>query len=173
MNVPAPDSTQRETQYLHAITNVQDDILRLKQAAGMLALQQQQSAPDPADRRPFQEPPSRANHDEDVSAEAKRTHSTPRGRESKPRQPSLPPPKEQPRSAQGVGLKGSHSPGQSTLDVPTAEHPPIEKLGQPLETPTPKKRGRKTSAQKQAERAAEEVEASKQKTIEQTSKFKK
>lgn len=168
MNVPAPDSTQRETQYLHAIKNVQDDILRLNQAAGILALQQQPPAPDPADTLRFQEPPSTANHDEDVKAEAKRTHSTPRGRETTPRPTSLPPPS-QPRSAQGVGLKGSHLSGQSTLDVPTAEHPPMTKAGgQPPKSPA--KKGRPPSAQKQAKKAAEEVEAGKQRTMEEFKK---
>lgn len=170
MNVPAPDATQRETQYLHAITNVQDDIVALKQATVKLALQQQPPAPNPSDMRRFQEPPSTANHDDDVKAEAKRTHSTPRGRGTTPRPPSLPPPKEEPRSTQGIGLKGSHSPGQSTLDVPTAEHSPITKLGKPPEEKTPPKRGRKSKAQKEAERAAELVEAGKQKTMEQFKK---
>lgn len=171
MNVPAPDSTQRETQYLHAIKNVQDDIVALKQASVQLALQQQPPAPDPADTSPFQPPPSRANHyEEDVKFEAKRTHSTPapRGRGTTPRPPSLPPPKE-PRSAQGVGLKGSHLPGQSTLDVPTAEHPPMTKAGgQPPKSPA--KKGRPPSAQKQAKKAAEEVEAGKQRTMEEFKK---
>lgn len=169
MNVPAPDSTQRETQYLHAIKNVQDDILALKQASVQLALQQQPSAPDPVDTLRFQEPPSVANF-EDVKTEAKRTHSTPapRGRGTTPRPPSLPPPS-QPRSAQGVGLKGSHLPGQSTLDVPTAEHSPMTKSGgQPPKSPA--KRGRKPKAVKEAERAAEEVEAGKQRTMEEFKK---
>jgi hypothetical protein len=172
MNVPAPDSTQRETQYLHAIKNVQDDIVALKQASVQLALQQQPPAPDPADTLRFQQPPSRANHyEEDVKSEAKRAHSTPapRGRGTIPRPPSLPPPKEQPRSAQGVGLKGSHLPGQSTLDVPTAEHSPMTKAGgQPPKSPA--KRGRKPKAVKEAERAAEEVEAGKQRTMEEFKK---
>jgi hypothetical protein len=173
MNVPAPDSTQRETAYLHAIKNVQDDILALKQASVQLALGQQPPAPTPDTALRFQQQPSVAN--QDVRDEAKRTHSTPapRGRGTTPRPPSLPPPKEQPHSAQGVGLKGSHLPGQTTLDVPTAEHPPIEKLGQPVQPPSPAKRGRKPNAQKEAERAAKEVEEGKQKTMKQYEQFKK
>ena len=172
MNVPAPDTTQRETQYLHAIKNVQDDILTLKQASIQLALQQQPSAHDPNDTNNFQPPPSKSNYDDDVKTEAKRAHSTPapRGRETTPKPPSLPPPPSQPRSSQGVGFKGSHLSSQSTLDVPTAEHPPTVKLGKPQETPPPTKRGRKPKAQKQAERAAEEVEARKQKTMEEFKK---
>lgn len=172
MNVPAPDSTQRETTYLHAIKNVQDDILALKQASVQLALGQQPPAPTPDTTLRFQQQPSVAN--QDVRDEAKRAHSTPapRGRGTTPRPPSLPPPKEQPRSAQGVGLKGSHLSGQTTLDVPTAEHPPIEKLGQPVETPTPKKRGPKPKAQKEAEQA-EQAKAGKQTTLEQFEQFKK
>lgn len=171
MNVPAPDTTQRETQYLHAITNVQDDIVALKQATVKLALQQQPAAPDPNDTLRFQIPPSTA-HFEDVKAEAKRAHSLPpqRGRGTTPRPPSLPRPKEEPRSTQGIGLKGSHLPGQSTLDVPTAEHSPMTKLGKPPQEKTPTKRGRKPKAQKEAERAAELVEAGKQKTMEQFKK---
>ena len=173
MNVPAPDSTQRETTYLHAIKNVQDDILALKQASVQLALGQQPPAPTPDTTLRFQQQPSVAN--QEVRDEAKRAHSTPapRGRGTTPRPPSLPPPKEEPRSAQGIGLKGSHLSGQTTLDVQTAEHPPIEKLGQPASTPTPKKRGRKPKAQKEAEQAAKEVEAGKQKTMEQYEQFKK
>jgi len=174
MNVPAPDTTQRETQYLHAIKNVQDDIVALKQASVQLALQQQPSAPDPDDTLRFQQPPSRANHyEEDVKSEAKRAHSTPapRGRGTIPRPPSLPAPKEKPRSSQGVGIKGSHLSGQTTLDVPTAEHSPISKAGgKPPQKTTPAKRGRKTKEQKQAEKAAEEVEAGKQKTMEEFKK---
>ena len=173
MNVPAPDSTQRETAYLHAIKNVQDDILALKQASVQLALGQQPPAPTPDTALRFQQQPSVAN--QDVRDEAKRAHSipAPRGRATTPRPPSLPPPKEQPRSAQGVGPKGSHLPGQTTLDVPTAEHSPIEKLGQPVQPPSPAKRGRKPNAQKEAEQAAKEVEAGKQKTMKQYEQFKK
>ena len=173
MNVPAPDSTQRETTYLHAIKNVQDDILALKQASVQLALGQQPPAPTPDTTLRFQQQPSVAN--QDVRDEAKRAHSTPapRGRGTTPRPPSLPPPKEQPRSAQGIGVKGSHLSGQTTLDVPTAEHPPFEKLGQPPQTPTPKKRGRKSNAQKEAEQAAKDVEAGKQKTMKQYEQLKK
>ena len=173
MNVPAPDTTQRETQYLHAIKNVQDDIVALKQASVQLALQQQPSAPDPDETLRFQQPPSRANHyEEDVKSEAKRAHSTPapRGRGTIPRPPSLPAPKEKPRSSQGVGIKGSHLSGQTTLDVQTAEHSPIEKIGKPPQTPTQPKKGRKTKAQKEAERLAEVVEAGKQKTMEEFKK---
>jgi len=174
MNVPAPDTTQRETQYIHAIKNVQDDIVALKQASVQLALQLQPPAPDSDDTLRFQQPPSRANHyEEDVKSEAKRAHSTPapRGRGSIPKPPSLPAPKEKPRSAQAVGIKGSHLSGQTTLDVPTAEHSPISKaVGKPPQTPTPPKRGRKTKAQKEAERLAEVVEAGKQKTMEEFKK---
>ena len=167
MNVPAPDSTQRETQYLHSIKNVQDDIVALKQATVQLALQQQPPAPDPNDTLRFQIPPSTA-HFEDVKTEAKRALSLPppRGRATTPRPPS----KEEPRSTQGIGLKGSHLSSQSTLDVPVAEHPPMTRLGKPLEEKTPKQRGRPPSAQKQAKRAAELVEAGKQKTMEEFKK---
>ena len=169
MNVPAPDSTQRETTYLHAIKNVQDDILALKQASVQLALGQQPPAPTPDTTLRFQQQPSVAN--QDVRDEAKRAHSTPapRGRGTTPRPPSLPPPKEQPRSAQGVGDKGSHLSGQSTLNVPTSEHSPILKArGEPPKSPA--KRGRKPKAQKEAEQAAKEVEAGKQKTMDQFKK---
>lgn len=71
MNVPAPDSTQRETQYLHAIKNVQDDLLALKQASSQLALENQPSAPDPNDTLRFQQHPSLANS-EDVESEPKK-----------------------------------------------------------------------------------------------------
>ena len=173
MNVPAPDSTQRETTYLHAIKNVQDDILQLKQASVQLALGQQPPAPTPDTTLRFQQQPSVAN--QDVRDEAKRAHSTPapRGRGTTPRPPSLPPPKEQPHSAQGTGLKGSHLSGQTTLDVPTAEHSPIEKLGKPAPTSTPIKRGRKPNAQKEAEQAVKEVEAGKQTTLDKYEQFKK
>jgi hypothetical protein len=172
MNVPAPDTTQRETQYIHSIKNVQDDIVALKQASVQLALQLQPPAPDSDDTLRFQQPPSKANHDDDVKSEAKRAHSTsaPRGRGTTPRPPSLPPPKEKPRSAQAVGIKGSHLSGQTTLDVQTAEHSPIEKIGKPPQTPTQPKKGRKTKAQKEAERLAEVVEAGKQKTMEEFKK---
>ena len=68
-------------------------------------------------------------------------------------------------------MKGSHLPGQSTLDVPTAEHPPMTKAGgQPPKSPAKRGPGRPPSAQKQAEKAAEQVKAGKQKTMEQFKK---
>tara|TARA_R110001632_G_scaffold137046_1_gene252696 strand:+ start:39 stop:761 length:723 start_codon:yes stop_codon:yes gene_type:complete len=170
MNVPAPDSTQRETQYLHAIQGVQSDILALKQASIQLALGQQGPPPSPDTRLQFQPEPSVAN--QDVRDEAKRAHSTPpsRGRGTTPRPLSLPPPpKEEPRSTQGVGVKGSNLPGQSTLAAPVAEHSPILKGGGQAPTPA-KKKGRKTNAQKQAEKVAEDVEEGKQKKIDEFKK---
>jgi len=61
MNVPAPDTTQRETQFIHAIKNVQDDIVALRALSAQAALQRQEQAPNPVDTNRFQEQASVAN----------------------------------------------------------------------------------------------------------------
>jgi hypothetical protein len=70
MNVPAPDTTQRETQFIHAIKNVQDDIVALRALSAQAALQRQERAPNPADTNRFQPLPSRA--DEQLAATEQR-----------------------------------------------------------------------------------------------------
>ena len=70
MNVPAPDTTQRETQFIHAIKNVQDDIVALRALSAQAALSRQQQAPNPNDTNLFQPLPSQA--DEQFAAEEQR-----------------------------------------------------------------------------------------------------
>ena len=120
MNVPAPDTTQRETQYLHAIKNVQDDIVTLRALAGQAALQrQEQSAPNPVDTNNFQAQPSVANQTDPLPTPTpkpsfkpiKTIKSEPKQDESGvkiqpfPKETSLPPQPTPPRSGQGVGLQ--------------------------------------------------------------------
>jgi len=152
MNVPAPDTTQRETQYLHAIKNVQDDIVALRALAGQAALQsqQEQKAPDPVDTLRFQERPSVANQTDPPTPTPTPAPFKPiKTFKLKPKQdetgikvvpqkineePSLPPQPTPPRSGQRVGLqaeevvpkqKGSGSRGGFT--PPTQEKQALRK----------------------------------------------
>jgi hypothetical protein len=120
MNVPAPDTTQRETQYIHAIKNVQDDIVALRALAGQAALQrQEQKAPDPVDTLRFQERPSVANQTDPptptptpfkpIKTFKLKPKKDETGIKVVPQkineEPSLPPQPTPPRSGQGVGLQ--------------------------------------------------------------------
>jgi len=128
MNVPAPDSTQRETKWMHALEDIQSDNIALRmQLDEFVKNQGLPNAPNPKDQSKFQTPPSKANFEETlVEAEARggirgrirkdiqvaspvETPVTTRSA-SLPPQPKLPttplPQQPQPpRSGQGIGLQ--------------------------------------------------------------------
>jgi hypothetical protein len=66
MNVPAPDSTQRETKWMHALEDIQSDNIALRmQLDEFVKNQGVGSAPNPGDKNPFQKHPSKANFEEE------------------------------------------------------------------------------------------------------------
>jgi len=165
MNVPAPDATQRETKWMHTLEDIQSDNIALRmQLDEFIKNQGTGRAPDPSDKNRFQKPTSKANFEDDLTEAPPLAPARPRkGRPAAgtpvaepvdepitTRSTSVPaearllrtPSQDKVRSSQGVGLEAE-----------SAEE-------------TPLKRGRKPKAKKQAEKAAEEVEAGKQKTME-------
>jgi len=71
MNVPAPDATQRETKWMHALEDIQSDNIALRMQLDEFT-KQQGNLPNPKDKLPFQTPPSKANFAEaSVEAPAK------------------------------------------------------------------------------------------------------
>jgi hypothetical protein len=70
MNVPAPDATQRETKWLHALEDIQSDNIALRMQLDEFT-KQSGDLRDPKNKLPFQTPPSKANFEETlVEAEA-------------------------------------------------------------------------------------------------------
>jgi len=66
MNVPAPDSTQRETKWMHALEDIQGDNIALRmQIDEFVKNQDLRTAPNPKDKNPFQKHPSKANFEEE------------------------------------------------------------------------------------------------------------
>ena len=66
MNVPAPDSTQRETKWMHALEDIQGDNIALRmQIDEFVKNQGLGTAPNPKDKNPFQKHPSKANFEEE------------------------------------------------------------------------------------------------------------
>lgn len=175
MNVPAPDSTQRETKWMHALEDIQSDNVALRmQLDEFVKKQGVGSAPNLDDKKPFQDPPSKANfEDAPVEAEARggirgriprglqiasraddplilRSASSPPMMEARVSMPR----KETARSSQGIGLQAEDV-GPSGGGGPS---------------PAKKGPGRPPSAKKQAKKAAEEVKAGKQRTMEEFKK---
>ena len=169
MNVPAPDATQRETKWMHTLEDIQSDNIALRmQLDEFIKNQGTGTAPDPNDKNAFQKQASKANFEDDLTDAPPLAPARPRrGRVAAgtpvaepidepitTRSISVPaesrglttPPQDKVRSSQGVGLEAE-----------SAEE-------------TPLKRGRKPKAKKQAEKAAEEVKAGKQKTMEEFKK---
>ena len=126
MNVPAPDSTQRETKWMHALEDIQSDNIALRmQLDEFVKNQGLPNAPNPKDQSKFQTPPSKANFEETlVEAEARggirgrirkdiqvaspvetpvttRSASLP----PQPKLPTTPLPQQPSRSGQGIGLQ--------------------------------------------------------------------
>ena len=71
MNVPAPDATQRETKWMHALEDIQGDNIALRMQLDEF-MKQSGDIPNPKNKLAFQTPPSRANFEEaSYEAEAK------------------------------------------------------------------------------------------------------
>jgi hypothetical protein len=71
MNVPAPDVTQRETKWMHALEDIQGDNIALRAQLDEFT-KRIGELPDGDNKLPFQTPPSKANYAEaSVEAEAK------------------------------------------------------------------------------------------------------
>ena len=77
MNVPAPDATQRETKWMHALEDIQGDNIALRAQLDEF-MKQSGDIPNPKNKLPFQTPPSKANFAE-TPFEAEATPQ-PRGR---------------------------------------------------------------------------------------------
>lgn len=136
MNVPAPDATQRETKWMHALEDIQGDNIALRMQLDEFMKNQGTGNPlDPNDKNPFQKQPSKANFEEPlVEAPARPARGRPRKdtQRAEPmneprtlRASSVPPASSvpsvlprMPHSEQKVGLKGSHIPGLGTLEEP-------------------------------------------------------
>jgi len=81
MNVPAPDATQRETKWMHALEDIQGDNIALRAQLDEFMKQSGGGGdiPNPKNKLSFQSPPSRANYAEaSVEAEAKPQRGRPR-----------------------------------------------------------------------------------------------
>jgi hypothetical protein len=78
MNVPAPDSTQRETKWMHALEDIQSDNIALRMQLDEFAKNQGVgSAPNPGDKNPFQRQPSKADFEDEPGEAIKRSKSAP------------------------------------------------------------------------------------------------
>ena len=124
MNVPAPDSTQRETKWMHALEDIQGDNIALRmQIDEFVKNQGLGTAPNPKDKNPFQKHPSKANfEEEDIQGELlKRTKSAPS---------VLPdPPEAQTRPKRGRPRKSGVQPA-TPVDAPLPSYADPEPLQQ-------------------------------------------